>query len=131
MTKRTPLSPAEMEIAKLVWRLGEASARDVCAALNPNRKIAFSTVQTYLTRLENKGYVSSRIEGRTKKFKSRARPKNVIRDAVHDFVDHLFDGDAMPLVRQLISDTQPSTEDIAEIRALLNELEQEQGNVDG
>ena len=123
MTKRPPLSAAELEIAKLVWEKGEVTAREVCDSVEPDRQIAFSTVQTYLTRLENKGYVSSRIEGRAKKFKSRAKPQSVIRDAVNDFLHRMFDGDAMPLVRQYISDGKPSAEDIQEIRDLLESLE--------
>lgn len=124
MPKRVPLSAAELEIAKLVWKLGEVSARDVSDSLGRNRQIAFSTVQTYLTRLEKKGYVSARIDGRTKKFKSRVRPQSVISDAVRSFVNDVFDGETVPLVRQLISNSHPSPEEIAEIRELLTELEQ-------
>jgi BlaI family penicillinase repressor len=128
MAKRPRLSSAELEIAKLVWNAGEVTARDVCEALDPSREIAFSTVQTYLSRLEKKGYVSSRLDGRTKKFKSRAKAQSVIREAVHDFLNKMFDGDAMPLFRQLISEGNPSPEDIEELRELLAELEKADGN---
>jgi predicted transcriptional regulator len=128
MAKRPPLSAAELEIAKLVWNAGEVTAREVCGALEPGRELAFSTVQTYLSRLENKGYISSRLEGRTKKFKSRAKPQAVIRDAVHDFLNKVFDGDAMPLFRQLISEGKPSPTDIEELRDLLSK--QEEADVD-
>lgn len=124
MVKRPPLSNSEMEIARLLWRLGEASAREVLESLEPGRDLGFSTVQTYLSRLEAKGYVASRIVGRTKLFKSRARPQSVIKDAVNDFVDRLFDGDAMPLLRQLISDSNPSPEQLAALRHLIEELEE-------
>lgn len=125
MSKRPSLSAAELEIAKLVWKHGEVSARDICDLLDPERKIAFSTVQTYLTRLDKKGYVSSRILGRTKKFKSRVKPQSVIREAVNDFLHRVFDGDAMPLFRQYFSEGKPSPEDIQEMRELLEELEKE------
>lgn len=128
MSKRPPLSAAELEIAKLVWEKGEATARDIYEFLAPQRDIAFSTVQTYLTRLEAKGYVSSKLDGRTKRFKSRAKPQSVIREAVNDFLHRMFDGDAMPLVRQYINEGKPSAEDIQEIRQLLKELEETDGD---
>ena len=56
MSPRTPLSKAEMEVASLVWELGEATVRQVTDALPAKRKIDFTTVQTYLSRLEAKGY---------------------------------------------------------------------------
>jgi len=124
MPKRPPLSAAELEIAKLVWEKGEVTARDIFEFLAPERDIAFSTVQTYLSRLETKGYVSSKLEGRTKRFKSRVKPQSVIRDAVDDFLHRMFDGDAMPLVRQYINEGKPSAADIEEIRQLLKELEE-------
>ena len=45
-------SPAEMEILRLLWQLGEATVQQICDVLPPGRDIAYKTVLTLLGRLE-------------------------------------------------------------------------------
>ena len=52
------VSPAEMEILRLLWHMSEATVSEVCDALPTDRNIAYCTVQTLLRRLESKGYVT-------------------------------------------------------------------------
>lgn len=66
------------------------------------RRIDYSTLQTYLTRLEDKGYVRSKLEGRAKIYAARVSQATVIRDMVNEFVDQIFDGNTHPLLQQLI-----------------------------
>ena len=125
MQKRPALSKAEMEIAKIIWDLGEATVRQTCDALPKSRSLDFTTVQTYLARLETKGYLNSRKEGRVKVFRPKVRPKQVIREATDDFLNALFGGESLPLVRHLISDRKMSEEDISEIEAMLESRREE------
>lgn len=125
VAKRANMSKAEMEIARIVWQLKSASARQVHGALPKSRKIDFTTVQTYLTRLEEKGYIKSKKEGRAKIFSAKANPDRVIRDTIHELVDLLFDGNAVPMMRHLISDTEMSSDDVDSLREMLDELEDE------
>ena len=55
-------------------------------------------MQTYLRRLKTKGYLRTRRDGRADVYVPAVRPGSVIRDAVKDFVNRLFDGDVLPLV---------------------------------
>src|SRR6185437_16393255 len=64
MAAMPKLSGAELEIAQIVFRLGEARVRDVAAALPAERAMDFATVQTYLRRLYAKGFLAKRREGR-------------------------------------------------------------------
>lgn len=121
MAKRPNMSKAEMEVARELWRLKSASARQVHEALE--RKIDFSTVQTYLTRLEEKGYIRSKKEGRAKIFSARANPSTVIREKVKELVDILFDGDAVPMMRHLLEDAEMSDEDVKSLKKMLDELD--------
>ncbi len=126
MVRRPPLSKAEMEVARVLWELGSATVRQVHEALSRDRKIDFNTVQTYLVRLERKGYLRSRLHERTKIFTARARPETVIRETVDDFLGRLFGGEAVPLMRHLIQEHGISRDDISELRSLLEQLEDEQ-----
>ena len=96
------LSKAETEIARIVWKLGEATVRQVLEAVSSSRNIEYKTVQTYLRRLETKGYVRARKSGRSTVYSPRVRPAQVIKETVNDFVDRLFDGEALPLVEHLV-----------------------------
>ena len=123
MPPRPGLSKAELEIARIVWELKDASVRQVFDALPPSRDIDFTTVQTYLRRLEEKGYLNVRLEGRNRMYSPKVRAQTVIRETVGEMVDLLFGGDSMPLVRHLVEDSKLSSQDIEQLRQLLNRLE--------
>ena len=123
MPPRPGLSKAELEIARLVWELKSASVRQVFEALPENRSVDFTTVQTYLKRLEEKGYLKVRPENRTRIYSPRVKPLTVIRETVDDLVERLFGGDAMPLVQHLVEEKEFSAADIDQLRALLDRLE--------
>ena len=126
MAKRPVLSKWEMDVARVVWEIGPASVRQIHEYLTKQREIDFSTVQTYLRRMESKGYLSSRLAGRIRISSARTRPGTLIRENVNELVDRLFGGQFMPLVRHLIEDRGGTREDIAELRQLVEQLEREQ-----
>ena len=125
MSKRPALSKAEMEVAHIVWELQEATVRQVLEALPSQRQVDYKTVQTYLRRLEAKGYLHSRRDGRSLVYSASVRPRQVIRDTVQDFVGRLFGGNSLPLVEHLIREKGLTQDDIGKLRDLLNELETE------
>jgi predicted transcriptional regulator len=122
VAKRASASKSELEIARLVWSLGEAGVRDVVTALPAARKMDFSTVQTYLRRLHAKGLLRMRRVGRTNIYSPAVRPSSVVRDVVEDLLNRLFDGQAMPLVQHLITERGLSDDDIAQLQETLNRL---------
>ncbi len=126
MTRRPALSKAEMEVARIVWQQGGATVRQVLESMPASRQAQYKTVQTYLRRLEAKGYVRSRKEGRSTFYSPRVRPGQVIRETVSDFVTRLFDGEALPLVEHLIREQGMDHQDIDKLRTLLDQLESEQ-----
>jgi predicted transcriptional regulator len=115
-----------MEVARVLWELGSATVRQVHEAFPPGRAIEFAVVQTYLRRLEAKGYVHGRMEGRTRVYRPKVRAKTVIRDTIDDMLERLFAGETLPLVRHLIEDRPISDDDLAALRALLDRLEKKE-----
>ena len=126
MPQEPALSKGELEVARVLWDLEEATPRQVFEAYPNHRNVDFATVQTYLRRLESKGYLHARREGRTKLYRPRKRPSTVIRQTVDDFLNRLFDGDALPLMRHLIRDRGIRKEEIDQLRSMLRQLEDEQ-----
>jgi predicted transcriptional regulator len=125
MARRVALSKGEMEVARVLWELGEATVREVLEALSDAHTTEFATVQTFLRRLEAKGYVTGRLEGRTRVFTPKVKPRTVIRETLDDLVDRLFGGETMPLMRHLIEERGIKPEELAELRALIDRLEEE------
>jgi BlaI family transcriptional regulator, penicillinase repressor len=123
MPKRAPLAKSELEVARIVWELGEASVRQVLDALPPERDLDFKTVQTYLRRLEAKGYLKTRREGRAKIYVPSVRRNRVVREVIDDLVHRLFGGESLPLFQHLILDRGLTSAQIRELRAMLDQLE--------
>lgn len=123
MGKRPPLAKSELEVARIVWQLGQASVRQVLDAMPPERGLDFKTVQTYLRRLEAKGYVRTRREGRAKIYRPLVRPDQVIGEVVDDLVHRLFGGESLPLFQHLIHERGLTDDELAQLRDMLHQLE--------
>jgi predicted transcriptional regulator len=126
MARRPPLSKGEMEVARVLWQLGKATVRQVQEAFPAAREIGFTTVQTYLRRLEAKGYVKARLDGRTLVYAPRVEPRKVIGQAVDELVDRLFGGEALPLMQHLIEEGGIRDSELAQLKQLIDRLEQEE-----
>ena len=123
MPRRPAMSKAEIQIARIVWELANATVRQVHQRFNEERPAEFKTVQTYLRRLEAKGYLRSRIDKGSRIYAPRARPSRVIGEVVDDFLDRLFGGDPAQLLHHLVEEGRVTREDIGRLNELLQKLE--------
>ncbi len=123
MTERPALSKGEMEVARVLWQLGRGTVRQIHEAFPAGRAIDFATVQTYLRRLETKGYIAGELAGRTRVYVPKVQPRKVIGQTIDDLVDRLFGGETLPLMRHLIEDRGISPGDLDELRKLIDKLE--------
>jgi predicted transcriptional regulator len=118
--KLRSMSPTETEILRLVWELNEATVQQIREQLPPKKRLAYNTVQTLLNRLEQKGYLTHRIEGRAHVYLPSVKQKEVIKTTVGDFLSRLFGGDPKPLVQFLAEDGKIDEQDINRLRELIN-----------
>ncbi len=125
MTDRPGLSKGELEVARVLWGLGKATVRQVHEAFPPGREIDFTTVQTYLRRLADKGYIRAKLDGRTRIYAPKVKPRTVIRETLDDLIDRLFGGEVYPLMKHLIEDHGITGENIDQLKQLLEQLEEE------
>jgi BlaI family penicillinase repressor len=125
MTERPALSKGELEVARVLWDLNRATVREVHEAFPEDRNIDFTTVQTYLRRLESKGYVKATLQGRTRVYSPKVKPRTVIRETIDDLVDRLFGGESFPLVQHLIEDGGMSDDEVEQLRGLLGRLKED------
>src|SRR6478672_3017844 len=93
MSKAPPrLGRLQLEIMKILWRRGEATAREITEELAKERPVAHSTVQTLLRKLEAKGAVAHTALDRTFVFKPLARQDEVAESAARDLLERVFHG---------------------------------------
>jgi predicted transcriptional regulator len=118
--KLRAMSPAETEILRLVWQLGEATVQQIHDALPANRPVAYKTVQTLLRRLEDKGYLKHTLEGKAHVFRPAVKREAVVKRTVLDFLDRLFGGDPRPLMQFLAREGRINAEDIKELKRLID-----------
>lgn len=128
MSERPSASKSELEIARIVWKLGEATLRQVYEKIPADRQIDIKTVQTYLRRLEAKGYLKSKIEGRQRLYRQRVQASKVVRENVNEFVDQLFGGEVLSLMQHLVQDRGLTRDEVGQLRDMLTRWEEEQAD---
>jgi predicted transcriptional regulator len=115
------LSPAQREIMEIVWERGEVTANEVRSALSETREVARNTVRTLIERMEEKGWLKHRAEGRTF-FYTAARPRQAtIGQKVREIVETVCGGSPEALVTALLDYRGLRPEELKRIRQLLDE----------
>jgi BlaI family penicillinase repressor len=123
---RTPhptLTPQELAIMKVVWKLDKATVRDVYEALREKRPIAYTTVMTMMKILEEKGYLKKSKAEKAYLYKPSRPRQQVVSAMVRDFVDRVFDGAASGLLLHLAKDGRLSKDERQHIRRIVEEIE--------
>jgi len=122
--RREELSEAEQEVLKTLWELGSGTVREVHEALDrEGRGRAYTTVLTFLGRLEAKGYVASDKTGLAHLFRPTVSRDGLLQQRLTRLVDEVCEGTATPLVQALMQGGNFSAADIARFRQLLDDLE--------
>lgn len=125
--KRLPaLSDAQLEIMNIVWEQGEVSVGDVLDRLCEQRSVTRNTIQTMMTRLGEKGWLTHRKEGRAFLFKASVARDSTLRVLVDRFVDTAFRGSAEGLVLAMLEGRGLSDEEAVRIRKLIRDARRKQ-----
>ena len=117
------LTPQELAIMKVVWRLESATVRDVYEALLTRRQIAYTTVMTMLRILEEKGYLKKTVADRAHVYRPTKPRHQVLGAMLRDFVDRVFDGASDALLVHLAKDNKLTDRQRQIVKAMLEEDE--------
>lgn len=125
MAKREiELGEAELAVLRVLWETGPQTVREVMDRLHERgRKVAYTTVMTFLTRMEQKGVVTSDKDEHAYVYRARVTREQIARTRVRSLLDQLYDGAAAPMVLHLIENERFTDEEIAQLRKLLKELD--------
>lgn len=123
MAETKTLTELQLAILGILWELDEATTGQVQEALEPDRSLALTTVATLLTRLEKKGVLVHRKDGRQHIFRPTVSRHDVRRWKVRELTETLFNGDAAALVNHLVDPNTVTVDDLSRIRALIQQAE--------
>lgn len=118
------LGSAELEVLKTLWEVGPSTVRDVLDRLHEKgRRLAYTTVQTLLTRLEQKRYVTSNKSDLAHVFRAKVTRERVTRSRLKTLVTQLYDGAAGPLVLQLVKTERLTPQELDQLQKLIERLD--------
>jgi BlaI family penicillinase repressor len=119
------LTPQELAIMKVVWRLESATVRGVYEAMRAERTIAYTTVMTMMRILEDKGYLKKAPSPDRAHVYRPAKPRQqVVGAMVRDFVDRVFDGAPGSLLLHLAKDNTLTAKQRRTIEQLIEDIEE-------
>jgi predicted transcriptional regulator len=123
--RRSRLTAPQVEILRVLWQRSEATVLEIQQALRPERPLAATTIATLLSRLERRGLVTYRTEGRQFVYRAVLQERDAQQHALVEITQGLFAGDIATMVSQLLSSDEVRPGDLARVRALIDEKEQE------
>jgi predicted transcriptional regulator len=98
------MTPLELKIMQVLWRLGPCQVQAVQQELEGG--LAYTTVQTMLNVLQKKGRVMLRLRGRAYEYRAVVSEEKTLGTAVADLVERMFGGSAEELVMSLVKSRQ-------------------------
>ena len=117
------VTDAELDVLRALWEFEEATIRALADRVYPNGGASeYATVQKLLERLEDKGYVRHRTEGRQNVYAARLGREELVARRLRETADALCDGSLTPLLTHLVSGARLSKEELRELRRLVDGL---------
>lgn len=109
------LSNLEHLVMEVLWERGPSTSEDVRELLAKRHFMKESTTRTVLSRLEDKGYVRHRVEGRTNVYVGVEKPENVAAKAVRHIIDRFCDGSVEQLLVGMVANEVIDKRDLEHI----------------
>ena len=117
------VTEAESEVMQVLWQRAPLGAEDVAAALASTRDWQEATVKTLLNRLLKKGAIRAERDGRRYRYSPVLQREDWLLGESEGLLDRLFDGRVAPLVSHFSRHRKLSGKDIAELRKLIEEID--------
>ena len=120
---RKTIGDQELALLQYIDEAGTPSVGEVAAGFGEARGLARSTVLTMMERLRSKNYLQrEQLEG-VYRYRSTARQESVVQGAIAQFVDRTLQGSVSPFVAYLSQREQVSDDELAELEALVEQLQ--------
>lgn len=117
---------AELEILQVLWQSGPSSVRQVHESLSGDRDTGYTTTLKLMQIMAEKGLVQRDTNARSHIYEAAIAEAEVQQQLLRRFVDTAFRGSAMSLVMQALGQHQADSDELDQIKALIEQMEQNQ-----
>ncbi len=125
------LGGRQLAIMQVLWDRGEATVAEVQELLDLERPLAYSTVATVISRMEQKGLVTHRAEGRVFYYRPAVSEDGVGESMVGELVERVFGGSPSELVSHLLESDQVDSGELDRIKQLVRQHERQRKSKNG
>jgi predicted transcriptional regulator len=128
MARKQPPKPTkgELEILQILWERGPSTVRQVFKALSQQKETTYSTVLKLMQIMTDKGLVTRDTSDRPQVYEPAVTAEQAERKLVRDILDRVCGGSASRLVLHALTAKRASTEDLAEVKRIIRQLEKGQ-----
>ncbi len=116
-------TPGELEVLLILWQQSPLSVREVMEILNRSRPRAYTSVMSLLGVMTEKGLLTRKAQGRAFVYAPRAGRQKTMRRLLSDLLSRAFEDSASLLVAHLLEETNPTVEELSEIRRAIANYE--------
>ena len=116
---RAPLTELENEVMQAVWEGGFVAVDAVHRVVSRKRNLKEATVRTLLRRLEQKGYLQHKVEGRAYVYAAVEPARSLAARAVRQIIDRLCRGSVEELVSGMVDANVLSKAELAAVEELI------------
>ncbi len=120
-------TPGELEVMKILWDHGPLTVREVMQWLNRQRPRAYTSVMSLLNVMTDKGLLGRTAKGRAFVYQSKISRDKTLGHMVGDLLGRAFEGSASALVAHLLEESNPSPQELNDIRQAIESHLHQQG----
>ena len=118
--QQTP-TEVELEILQVLWSHQPATVREVVDVLNQSRTRAYTSILSMLNVMFDKGLVKRELRGRAHVYRAASSREKTLGRVVRDLLGRVFQGSTTTLVTQILEQSQPSNQELTEIRRAIEQ----------
>lgn len=122
---RYGLGKLQAEVMELVWDMGEATVSQLVEHISRSRSVTYTTVLAAMQKLEKKGWLTHRSEGRANVYRPLKSRESANSKLLRDVLKIAFDGDARRLLCNLLDEVPLDESELLELRKSIDERRRE------
>lgn len=125
MSEKYSLTPVELELMEILWKLSQGTVRDVMAELPAKRSLAYTSVSTILRILEQKNVLTTKKIGKQHIYIPLFSKKTFASHSVNKIVKQIFSGNSAELVAYLMHKKDISLDELDAIQTIIDAKKKE------
>ena len=120
-------TPGELDVLNILWDRGPCTARQVWAVLNERRERHYTSVNSLLNTMADKGLLTRHCDQRAFLYEANIEREKTQGQLVKDLLGRAFEGSPSGLVLQVLDHCDPSPEEMDEIAKMIQQYRKQQG----